>query len=89
MTDGVMFCPSRLAITSGRPYALRYATAELVVPRSIPTKVGMGFGIPWSVAQGDCPGFDSGVLSRFGSQRLLRQACDRSAGRTTPRLLLT
>ncbi len=42
MTDGVMFRPSRLAITSGRPYALRAATTELVVPRSIPTKVGMG-----------------------------------------------
>ena len=40
-TDGVMFCPSRFAITSGRPYALRCATAEFVVPRSIPTKLAM------------------------------------------------
>src|SRR3954467_10707457 len=37
-----MFVPSRLAITSGRPYALRCATTELVVPRSMPTKVDMG-----------------------------------------------
>src|SRR5262245_792775 len=37
-----MFIPSRFAITSGRPYALRCATTELVVPRSMPTKVEMG-----------------------------------------------
>src|SRR4051795_4236565 len=40
-TDGVVRDPSALGITTGSP-ASRTATTELVVPRSIPTALGMG-----------------------------------------------
>ena len=35
-TDGVVYSPSRLGIISATPWALSTATAELVVPRSMP-----------------------------------------------------
>src|SRR2546425_12667304 len=40
-TDGVVRAPSALGLTVGSP-ASRTATTELVVPRSIPTALGMG-----------------------------------------------
>src|SRR3954464_4200514 len=40
-TDGVVRAPSALGMTVGSP-ASRAATTELVVPRSIPTALGMG-----------------------------------------------
>ena len=40
-TDGVVRDPSALGITMGSP-ASRTLTTELVVPRSIPTALGMG-----------------------------------------------
>src|SRR6188474_2763218 len=40
-TDGVVRDPSALGITTGSP-ASRTETTELVVPRSMPTALGMG-----------------------------------------------
>src|SRR6188768_2781286 len=40
-TDGVVRAPSALGMTTGSP-ASRTLTTELVVPRSIPTALGMG-----------------------------------------------
>src|SRR5687767_6582606 len=40
-TDGVVRLPSELGITTGSP-ASRTLTTELVVPRSMPTALGMG-----------------------------------------------
>ena len=40
-TDGVVREPSALGMTTGSP-ASRTATTELVVPRSMPTALGMG-----------------------------------------------
>jgi hypothetical protein len=40
-TDGVVRFPSALGMTTGSP-ASRTLTTELVVPRSIPTALGMG-----------------------------------------------
>src|SRR5438309_10066525 len=40
-TDGVVRAPSALGMTVGSP-ASRTATTELVVPRSMPTALGMG-----------------------------------------------
>jgi hypothetical protein len=39
-TEGVMRLPSAFAMTTGSP-ASRTATTEFVVPRSIPTALGM------------------------------------------------
>src|SRR5215216_5923154 len=44
-TDGVVRDPSALGITTGSP-ASSTATTELVVPRSIPTALGMADGPP-------------------------------------------
>src|SRR6478752_9519701 len=41
-TDGVVREPSALGMTTGSPPS-RTATTELVVPRSIPTALGMGW----------------------------------------------
>ena len=40
-TDGVVRAPSALGMTTGSP-ASRTETTELVVPRSMPTALGMG-----------------------------------------------
>ena len=40
-TDGVVRAPSALGMTTGSP-ASRTLTTELVVPRSMPTALGMG-----------------------------------------------
>src|SRR5215212_5468703 len=40
-TDGVVRAPSELGMTTGSP-ASRTETTELVVPRSMPTALGMG-----------------------------------------------
>src|SRR4051812_29039480 len=40
-TEGVVFEPSALGMTTGSPPS-RVETTELVVPRSIPTALGMG-----------------------------------------------
>src|SRR4029450_6043367 len=49
-TDGVVRDPSELGMTTGSP-ASRKATTEFVVPRSIPTALGMrwssGMGTNW------------------------------------------
>ena len=44
-TDGVVRAPSLLGMTTGSP-ASRTETTELVVPRSMPTALGMGVP-PW------------------------------------------
>src|SRR5438105_11479120 len=44
-TDGVVRAPSALGMTVGSP-ASRTATTELVVPRSIPTALGIGYVPP-------------------------------------------
>src|SRR5215212_6571697 len=47
-TEGVVRPPSALGMTVGSP-ASRTETTELVVPRSIPTALGMGVFLPSSV----------------------------------------
>src|ERR671912_2494831 len=53
-TDGVVRAPSLLGITTGSP-ASRTETTELVVPRSMPTALGMG-GPPGTGAELGSPG---------------------------------
>jgi hypothetical protein len=45
-TDGVVREPSALGMTTGSP-ASSTATTELVVPRSMPTALGMGVLLRW------------------------------------------
>src|SRR4051794_17604349 len=59
-TDGVVLAPSALGMTTGSP-ASRTLTTELVVPRSIPTALGMGVTL---LVQ--APGLDP-TLSAAGS----------------------
>src|SRR3954447_16505808 len=57
-TDGVVRAPSELGMTTGSP-ASRTATTELVVPRSMPTALGMGcllLSSGWTLGQNRCLG---------------------------------
>ncbi len=58
--------PSLLGMTTGSP-ASRTATTELVVPRSMPTALGMADGSSW-----DGLGSDSSVLRVYGSAQRAR-----------------
>src|SRR5688572_19554485 len=58
-TDGVVREPSGLGATTGSP-ASRTETTELVVPRSMPTALGIwvaSWGV-WSGVRGDAPGVE-------------------------------
>src|SRR5690606_13899800 len=61
-TDGVVRAPSALGITTGSP-ASRTETTELVVPRSMPTALGMGC---FSWCFGGCCGLGPGGPTGFG-----------------------
>src|SRR5687767_10129002 len=56
-TDGVVRAPSLLGMTTGSP-ASRTETTELVVPRSMPTALGMGASrgeLSGDGCERDCP----------------------------------
>src|SRR3954465_7963038 len=54
-TDGVVLAPSALGITTGSPPS-RTETTELVVPRSMPTALGMGVSPGWWDTSAGGPG---------------------------------
>ena len=68
-TDGVVRLPSAFGMTTGSP-ASRAETTEFVVPRSIPTALGMGMSLQGVGAGG--PGGTDSVAGDLASRILSR-----------------